>query len=781
MTVPAKKLTVEDVKSIIKRWSELGIDEAFTNADLKAQLVELLVEVDCPKWLAQLSVKMLTPVVLSLAKGVNSQLSKKSPIRVITLLLKVPGVEKFFHAMNRLEGRIIEKDNAKKTFEALLKSTSPTAHDLNALLDPGLSGQIALMEQTADALTSITELKTLIESNSNPQPLLELHIEPATESMRFVYRSRAIPFIGDDESLTSLCNFRDTDTMFSWYLILGLGGTGKSRLALEFLLNDARAYGSAAGFLNISNDPYFDWGRWQPTFPTFIVIDYAARQSEQVEKMFGILSSRVDLDWPVRVLLLERQINGSWFERIIHQGRSSRGRVEEAVFEDPLELLAPDNVWPIIEYIVGDRLKTLDPDDTLSTLASIDPEMRPLYAAFMADALSRGENPRGWDRRELVDNVLDHEQVNYWQPAEVTDAELSLVAVATMTAGYPIEWLSRPASHFCSDYLPKAEEQGFQQRLSAIYGYEVVEAVPPLEPDILGEVFVLEEWSKATPNMKKFFVRIGAELAPWFADFFSRMTEDFPDDIPDDFLKMVFESDFGEYEPTRSEMIYNTIMDFAETQPKKALTLFDLLLNFDLSEHEASEVLLVDQMEAAFNLMVGLPEDMIGDRMNVLEKAHMHLMVSNAQNEQKARYCEAFTGCIDSVAGLDVERFEPIAQDILSFVDKGANDPILKCEAIKALSAYVTAHDKPFPIQAALWYDHVEKLCCASEEPVEIEAWFDAAYHNYVLFNLTEDPSKKLALVKHLEELDAPFVRDLENRFKQDFCDLSSISEGPET
>lgn len=756
----------DEVKAMIKRWSELGIDEAFTNADLKAQLVFLLVELDCPKWLAQLGVKTLTPVFLYLAKGANERLSERALTKAITYLLKVPGAGLFFSAMNTLEGKLIEKADAKRQFQAMLRAQSPTAHDLNALLDPGLAGQLALLEQTAEITEGLAELKALVESNANPQPLLELYLEPPSDTTRFIYRSRSIPFVDDGESLRELCAFRDSDAMFSWFAVLGSGGTGKSRLALEFLLDHADEFASAAGFLNLAYDPDFDWGRWQPNFPTLIVIDYAARQEDQLARMLSLLSHRTDLDWPVRLLLLERQ-PGPWYDRILHHGQTAGLRIEAAAFDRPIELIAPDDVWPIIDFIVDGRVADLDPDTALPLLETIDPHMRPLYAAFMADALARGENPRGWDRRALVENVLAHERKNYWSPAGVTPKDLNLVAVATMTAGYPLDWLDAHGSETDSAFLPRVSETAFQHRLSAIYGYDVVEAVPPMEPDILGEVFVLEEWKAARRPLKQFYVKSGKELAPWFADFFSRLTEDFPTDVPDDFLKEVLVADFENYEPTKSEMIYNTIRDFADPRPADAVSLFDLLLEVRLKDESAARNLLTDQMEGAFNLMVGLPEDMIEERMQTLEKAHQHLSASNPDPSTRAKFCEAMTAFVDSVPGLDVGRFEPIAEDILRLATEVESGSFERVEALRALSAYVQAHDESAPDKAIYWYGQVEALCAPSKDANEVAAWEEAAYHNYLLYRLDNNHTLGTCFLEKLEDMGASFAQKLEDRFQQ--------------
>ena len=107
--------------------------------------------------------------------------------------------------------------------------------------------------------------------------------------------------------------------------------------------------------------------------------------------------------------------------------------------------------------------------------------------------------------------------------------------------------------------------------------------------------------------------------------------------MPDDFLNAVLGADFEDYEPTKSEMIYNTIRDFAAPHPDDAISLYDRLLHVQLKNEDAQVTFLADQMEGVFNLMVGLPEVMFEESMSILETAHQHLNASDPEELSAGR------------------------------------------------------------------------------------------------------------------------------------------------
>jgi hypothetical protein len=433
---------------------------------------------------------------------------------------------------------------------------------------------------------------------------LSLWVEDANQETRFLYRSRAIPYIHADLAFQQLDNFCAESQSFLWHIIYGPGGTGKSRLALEYALSHVSVFKDAIGFLASWNAENIDWFTWQPSTPTFIIVDYAAREILLVEKIVRHLSMRQDLQHPVRLLLLERDINSTWFSKLIGSGQAERFRIEECWFGEDGGLEPPEDVWPIIQHMCAGQEQFLpDKNIALQQLEKIDPHCRPLYAAFLGDAYSRGENPRKWNAYELVENVLKHEE-KYWLEGGVKQSHRNLCACATATGGIPEEWVYDFAQHEYRDYWPVWEGKDTIKILSAIYGLAYVGDVPPLEPDILGEAFFLEYWKDISRFEQKRLLKYCSLMAPWFVEFLERVVTDFPNDTSFDILCKALKLDFEDYEKAKPELLFNCITGTARAHPKFALKLYELFKKID--KVKCYETVAECVVDSAFNLISGI-------------------------------------------------------------------------------------------------------------------------------------------------------------------------------
>ena len=221
----------------------------------------------------------------------------------------------------------------------------------------------------------------------------------------------------------------------------GSGGVGKSNLALELCLAVRDEW--HAGFLpQEGQEP--DWGRWQPLMPTLIVVDYAARDTERTGKLLRALAGRGAADGtmrlaaPVRIVLVERTGAGDWLDKIVRVG-TTKPQVNAAHASADLPLATIDDPWPIFAFVLQEANKPPpDKTQTLAALGEIDPECRPLFAYFMADAIAHGDDIRQFDGLRLLDHIIERGRVAYWNPAGATAADERLLAIATMAGGLPV-------------------------------------------------------------------------------------------------------------------------------------------------------------------------------------------------------------------------------------------------------------------------------------------------------------------------------------------------------
>ena len=189
----------------------------------------------------------------------------------------------------------------------------------------------------------------------------------------------------------------------------------------------------------------------------------------------------------MRVLLIERMGKGDWLGKIVGTG-TEKAQVEACHASEDLLLSAISDPWPIFEFVLGQAQKPLaDKTETLASLEKIDPERRPLFAYFMADAIAAGHDVRHFDADRLLDQVIARGRENYWRPAGATAREERLLALATMARGLPVGALASVTEKL----LPAWDVDRHPVVFLAMTGRDSGENIAPLEPDIVGEHFTL--------------------------------------------------------------------------------------------------------------------------------------------------------------------------------------------------------------------------------------------------------------------------------------------------
>ena len=145
--------------------------------------------------------------------------------------------------------------------------------------------------------------------------------------------TEASPFTGRKNELADLREWMaDGAKRVSARVITGRGGAGKTRLALHLAREASRA-GWHAGFLGDPSELTSEAiKRWQLETHTLVIIDYAAGRASQIAAWFRAIAAddgwfdqnAVDHQMRLRILLVERQA-GSWVDTVFGEGRALRG------------------------------------------------------------------------------------------------------------------------------------------------------------------------------------------------------------------------------------------------------------------------------------------------------------------------------------------------------------------------------------------------------------------------------------------------------------------------
>jgi hypothetical protein len=376
-----------------------------------------------------------------------------------------------------------------------------------------------------------------------PDPPLQMQVFPVTAQSRMHFRAQRVPFIGQATQLESLEAFLNSEEPFSWWLITGEAGSGKSRLALEVCLRHREAW--KVGFLR-ENPRYDRWAEWTPRHPTLIVADYCSLRYAELQ---AVVCSLADRELPaerVRLLLVERSVEDDWWSKFLGTG-STQLLIQSKCHGEPLQTaqMSDGELWQAIGFLLekGGITKPPDEKETINSLLDLDPLRRPLFAALAADALIAGRDIRSWDQTALLRDVLAREEDKFWKPAGITRQDKHLLCFATMHGGMLLDDLTRFPDGLDVPTTGPADPHRFDAgRYQTMTGLESTEFLAPLKPDVLGEFFVLEQllpWDKADTDRV-----LNIAVLSWLAqpsnmlDFVSRVLQDFPTHPAIDVLAM---------------------------------------------------------------------------------------------------------------------------------------------------------------------------------------------------------------------------------------------------
>jgi tetratricopeptide (TPR) repeat protein len=438
--------------------------------------------------------------------------------------LAAEAVEKRFCASDRIKSEIIN----------LLRAVGASTEDEVRNLYPFLT-------DTNDRVRDI-----LAMLRSKDAPLLRLPLQ-STSANPFAFSARRLTLRGREKELEKLEQFvQGTPTnRFSWWLWMGPGGIGKSRLGLELCLSLRSEWD--AGFL-ARNVSYDRWQAWQPSRPTLVVVDYLAARARGVSDAILTLTDRAPtLAHPVRFLLLERLVDQEalWMQQLMRTDSGSEGdrvRSSEHAPHEQLGRLSFESVWEIISEIFARRnLQILEAmrDPLLLGLEITDPMRRPLFAALAGEALADDRNYRQWSAEHLASHVVRRERSRWEQqlaPRELCNKFINLLTIATVCSALPVtedifeKHLAKLASERLIPMMCELDYITYCEMTGAIICEG--EELPPWEPDIIGECFVLDRIAKAGPPEKIVIaklLRAAWDVKPeYVAVFVLRAASDFP-------------------------------------------------------------------------------------------------------------------------------------------------------------------------------------------------------------------------------------------------------------
>ena len=265
------------------------------------------------------------------------------------------------------------------------------------------------------------------------------------------YSHHVIDVLGRDEEVKILRDFLYADAKFLWMQLAGEGGQGKSRLAWD-LVQDARKEAWHAGFLRADDMGALAerWPTWTPDRSTLVVFDYVLGVEKSIGDVLEALAKAGrGLNHKVRFLLVERQAwregglttnashdvhfdddgdqlrllpavgSAAWFRKLKPERGDLDLREPHLVHNNgllKLSALSDASLVKVVRTVARSDGMVLSHGDhaILHALKMADRHGRPLYAYFLARAMSVGTPVLDWGHDELLTWALDNELNARW-------------------------------------------------------------------------------------------------------------------------------------------------------------------------------------------------------------------------------------------------------------------------------------------------------------------------------------------------------------------------------
>ncbi len=264
-----------------------------------------------------------------------------------------------------------------------------------------------------------------------------------------------------------------------------------------------------------------DWRGWRPDRPTLIVLDYAASylsgpasspadpsRLNIADVLRQLCENQDQFEHPVRFLLLERSsenvsneasdLNQPLHKRLTGDSRADCADLDQARFpREPFILpkIKDGDLAKIGHSLLKDEWPpALTDNDFIEKLKELDAgKMRPLFAIMLALSLKESGRTGDLSKESILQQTLMRECNTYWRNCRLDKDDIHLLILATICGGLD----GLPDSVELPDLWAEPENEsprrfrfdscGLSQRSDDSGSF----IINPIEPDLLGEYFVL--------------------------------------------------------------------------------------------------------------------------------------------------------------------------------------------------------------------------------------------------------------------------------------------------
>ncbi|MCL2137669.1 MAG: leucine-rich repeat domain-containing protein [Coriobacteriia bacterium] len=401
-----------------------------------------------------------------------------------------------------------------------------------------------------------------------------MHKEPSKDRGLYYFASDSVGLFGRCDEIKALHKFcEDTNKNLLWWVVAGEGGSGKSKLCYEFS-KEMRKEGWSVCWPQYRSESDLDKCSDRLPNDTLFVIDYAEDNIADIGKWITTLSVDKYQHIKIRVLLLQRKVErfDDFADSRIAQNANDEN-LWQAMYGEPLWLShlkegalisaindfakhRPDKKRPMTpdsEELILSKLKEIDGVTAFHKLLLL----RPLYALILTDAyIQDNDDITSWSITDVHDYVYKNDKKSIRRATRagcgkigdsVASDSMIVVAYATIIGEFTVTEKDLEAS-IPEVYKDLKKREGKEPDMVKLFceneyllDFRDEEYVcPPLEPDIIGEYFVLKVLSeiRKKDQRQELIKSAWGELEKTVA-FVNRLFRDFTEDMLHDDLAEV--------------------------------------------------------------------------------------------------------------------------------------------------------------------------------------------------------------------------------------------------
>ena len=333
------------------------------------------------------------------------------------------------------------------------------------------------------------------------------------------FRSRYLPLVGRDAQMSALNDFLFSDAKFSWWWLRGKPASDANRIALEWVLQQPSVSpfgGHHAGFFRDVEVTQY-WKEWQPRRRTVIVIYDIANYVDNILVFLKALGQNSDgWKYPVRLLVVGRSLPVTLKDLEYEEIYTDYRYNPKPLLAGPLEV---KHLRIFTRKLSSMKKKPFTLTSELETKIMNLTQGFPLLLAIAVDSVLESGTLKWSNHEELLHRELQ-KMTKRFQQEGLDQSCIPLLALSTFCRGLP--WTAVDNFHpntICHNkgLLDKLLEQ------------DTVKSIPPIEPPLLGEYFVLESFESLNKVQRHKFLTTAWESSPrGVAGTLNNLLLDFP-------------------------------------------------------------------------------------------------------------------------------------------------------------------------------------------------------------------------------------------------------------